>query len=139
MDSFTGIGDEKALKIIEKVAKEFDLPTITDIHQVEDAALASNYVDVLQIPAFLVRQTDLLVAAAKTNKFINLKKSQFMSPESMQFAVDKINSTGNKNTWITERGTQFGYQDLIVDYRGNTCYEEFCSYNFRCDSFSSTA
>ena len=125
LDSFTGIGDEKALKIIEKVAKEFDLPTITDIHQVEDAALASNYVDVLQIPAFLVRQTDLLVAAAKTNKFINLKKGQFMSPESMEFAVDKINSTGNKNTWITERGTQFGYQDLIVDYRGIPVMKNF--------------
>ena len=125
LDSFTGIGDEKALKILEKVGKGFDLPTITDIHQVEDAVLASNYVDVLQIPAFLVRQTDLLVAAAKTNKFINLKKGQFMSPESMQFAVDKIKSTGNKNIWITDRGTQFGYQDLIVDFRGIPVMKNF--------------
>ena len=125
LDSFTGIGDEKALKILEKVGKGFDLPTITDIHQLEDATLASNYVDVLQIPAFLVRQTDLLVAAAKTNKFINLKKGQFMSPESMQFAVDKIKSTGNKNIWITDRGTQFGYQDLIVDYRGIPVMKNF--------------
>ena len=125
IDSFTGIGDEKALKILEKVGKTFNLPTLTDIHQIEDTALASNYVDVLQIPAFLVRQTDLLVAAAKTNKFINLKKGQFMSPESMEFAVDKIKSTGNENTWITERGTQFGYQDLIVDFRGIPVMKNF--------------
>ena len=125
LDSFTGIGDEKALKILEKVGKRFDLPTITDIHQLEDAELASNYVDVLQIPAFLVRQTDLLIAAGKTKKFINLKKGQFMSPESMQFAVNKIKSTGNKNTWITDRGTQFGYKDLIVDYRGIPVMKNF--------------
>ena len=118
LDSFTGIGDEKALKILEKVGKNFDLPTVTDIHQVEDAEMAANYVDVLQIPAFLVRQTDLLVAAAKTNKYINLKKGQFMSPESMEFAVQKVKDSGNKNAWITDRGTQFGYQDLIVDFRG---------------------
>lgn len=118
LDSFTGIGDEKALKILEKVGKNFDLPTVTDIHQVEDAEMAANYVDVLQIPAFLVRQTDLLVAAAKTKKYINLKKGQFMSPESMEFAVQKVKDSGNKNTWITDRGTQFGYQDLIVDFRG---------------------
>lgn len=118
LDSFTGIGDEKALKILEKVGKNFDLPTVTDIHQVEDAEMAANYVDVLQIPAFLVRQTDLLVAAAKTKKYINLKKGQFMSPESMEFAVQKVKDSGNKNAWITDRGTQFGYQDLIVDFRG---------------------
>ena len=125
MDSFTGIGDEKALKILEKVGKRFNLPTITDIHQIQDAAMAANYVDIIQIPAFLVRQTDLLIAAAKTNKFINLKKGQFMSPESMQYAVDKIKSTGNENTWITDRGTQFGYQDLIVDFRGIPVMKKF--------------
>ena len=125
LDSFTGIGDEKALKILEKVGKRFDLPTVTDIHQIQDAAMAANYVDIIQIPAFLVRQTDLLIAAAKTNKFINLKKGQFMSPESMQYAVDKIKSTGNENTWITERGTQFGYQDLIVDFRGIPVMKKF--------------
>ena len=125
LDSFTGIGDEKALKILEKVGKRFNLPTITDIHQIQDAAMAANYVDIIQIPAFLVRQTDLLIAAAKTNKFINLKKGQFMSPESMQYAVDKIKSTGNENTWITERGTQFGYQDLMVDFRGIPVMKKF--------------
>ena len=125
LDSFTGIGDEKALKILEKVGKRFNLPTTTDIHQIQDAAMAANYVDIIQIPAFLVRQTDLLIAAAKTNKFINLKKGQFMSPESMQYAVDKIKSTGNENTWITDRGTQFGYQDLIVDFRGIPVMKKF--------------
>jgi 2-dehydro-3-deoxyphosphooctonate aldolase (KDO 8-P synthase) len=125
LDSFTGIGDEKALKILEKVGKRFNLPTITDIHQIQDASMAANYVDIIQIPAFLVRQTDLLNAAAKTNKFINLKKGQFMSPESMQYAVDKIKSTGNENTWITDRGTQFGYQDLIVDFRGIPVMKKF--------------
>ena len=125
LDSFTGIGDEKALKILEKVGKRFNLPTITDIHQIQDAAKAANYVDIIQIPAFLVRQTDLLIAAAKTNKTINLKKGQFMSPESMQYAVDKIKSTGNENTWITDRGTQFGYQDLIVDFRGIPVMKKF--------------
>ena len=125
LDSFTGIGDEKALKILEKVGKRFNLPTITDIHQIQDAAMAANYVDIIQIPAFLVRQTDLLIAAAKTNRFINLKKGQFMSPESMQYAVDKIKSTGNENTWITDRGTQFGYQDLIVDFRGIPVMKKF--------------
>jgi len=118
LDSYTGIGDEKALKILQKVGQSFDLPTLTDIHNEQDAEKAAAYVDVLQIPAFLVRQTDLLVAAAKTNKFVNLKKGQFMSPESMQFAVQKVKDSGNENTWITDRGTQFGYQDLIVDFRG---------------------
>ena len=125
LDSFTGIGDEKALKILEKVGKRFNLPTTTDIHQIQDAAMAANYVDIIQIPAFLVRQTDLLIAAAKTNKTINLKKGQFMSPESMQYAVDKIKSSGNENTWITDRGTQFGYQDLIVDFRGIPVMKKF--------------
>ena len=118
IDSFTGIGDEKALKILRKVSETFDVPTITDIHQVEDAAMAAAYVDVLQIPAFLVRQTDLVVAAAKTGKVVNLKKGQFMSPESMQHAVRKVSDSGNDHAWITDRGTMFGYQDMVVDFRG---------------------
>lgn len=118
IDSFTGIGDVKALRILEKVSRTFDVPTITDIHTEEDAAKAAEYVDVLQIPAFLVRQTDLVVAAAETGKYVNLKKGQFMSPESMKHAVQKVLDTGNQNAWITDRGTMFGYQDLIVDMRG---------------------
>ena len=118
IDSFTGIGDEKALKILRKVSETFDVPTVTDIHEVSDAAMAAEYVDVLQIPAFLVRQTDLVVAAAETGKVVNLKKGQFMSPESMQHAVTKVTETGNENVWITDRGTMFGYQDMIVDFRG---------------------
>lgn len=118
IDSFTGIGDEKALKILQKVSETFDVPTVTDIHEVEDAALAANYVDVLQIPAFLVRQTSLVVAAAKTGKVVNLKKGQFMSPESMQHAVKKVTDCGNEQVVITDRGTMFGYQDMIVDFRG---------------------
>jgi len=118
LDSFTGIGDEKALIILSKIKKQFKIPVITDIHSVSDANFASDYVDILQIPAFLIRQTDLLVAAAKTKKVINLKKGQFMSPESMKFAVNKIIESGNKNVMITDRGTMFGYQDLIVDFRG---------------------
>ena len=125
IDSFTGIGDEKALKILEKVSKTFDVPTVTDIHSEDDAAKAAGYVDILQIPAFLVRQTDLLVAAAKTKKFVNLKKGQFMSPESMQFAVQKVKDSGNENAWITDRGTQFGYHDLIVDFRGIPVMKKF--------------
>lgn len=118
IDSFTGIGNEKALKILKKVGDTFHVPTLTDIHEARDAALAAQYVDVLQIPAFLVRQTDLVVAAAKTGKVVNLKKGQFMSPESMQFAVQKVKDSGNPNAWVTDRGTQFGYTDLIVDFRG---------------------
>ncbi|WP_445736460.1 3-deoxy-8-phosphooctulonate synthase [Mariniflexile sp.] len=118
VDSFTGIGDEKALKILQKVSDTFDVPTVTDIHEISDAYLAAQYVDVLQIPAFLVRQTDLLVAAAETGKVVNLKKGQFMSPESMKHAVQKVYDSGNKNAWITDRGTMFGYQDMIVDFRG---------------------
>lgn len=118
IDSFTGIGDEKALKILDKVGKTFNVPTLTDIHEKKDAAMAAAYVDVLQIPAFLVRQTDLVVAAAQTGKVINLKKGQFMSPSAMRFAAQKVHDSGNSNYWLTERGTQFGYQDLIVDYRG---------------------
>ena len=118
IDSFTGIGDGKALSILKKIVDHFNVPVITDIHDVNDANHAAKYVDILQIPAFLVRQTDLLVAAAKTNKVINLKKGQFMSPESMQFAVNKIIESGNQDVMITDRGTMFGYQDLIVDFRG---------------------
>ena len=118
IDSFTGIGNEKALQILQKVGQTFDVPTVTDIHEVEDASLAANYVDVLQIPAFLVRQTDLVVAAAKTGKYINLKKGQFMSPESMVHAVKKVTDSSNDNVWITDRGTMFGYQDMVVDFRG---------------------
>lgn len=118
IDSFTGIGDEKALNILAKVGKTFDVPTVTDIHEVQDAAMAAAYVEVLQIPAFLVRQTDLVVAAARTGKVVNLKKGQFMSSDAMQFAVQKVKDSGNENAWITERGTMFGYQDLIVDFRG---------------------
>ena len=118
IDSFSGIGDGKALKILQKVSQEFQVPTVTDIHVPEDAALAAEYVDVLQIPAFLVRQTDLVVAAAKTGKTVNLKKGQFMSPESMSHAVKKVTDSGNQQVVLTERGTMFGYQDLVVDYRG---------------------
>ena len=118
LDSFTGIGDEKALSILKKIRDHFNIPVITDIHNENDAQVAAEYVDILQIPAFLVRQTDLLVSAAKTNKVINLKKGQFMSPESMQFAVNKIIESGNQDVMITDRGTMFGYQDLIVDFRG---------------------
>jgi len=118
VDSFTGIGDEKALQILKKVGDTFDIPTTTDIHENEHAALAAQFVDVLQIPAFLVRQTDLLVAAAKTNKCVTLKKGQFLSPEAMQFAVQKVIDSGNEKTAIIERGNSFGYTDLVVDFRG---------------------
>src|SRR5210317_1313359 len=118
IDSFTGIGDEKALKILNKVSDTFNVPTVTDIHEVSDANMAAQYVDVLQIPAFLVRQTDLVVAAAKTGKVVNLKKGQFMSPEAMKHAVQKVKDSGSDKAWITDRGTMFGYQDMIVDFRG---------------------
>lgn len=118
IDSFTGIGDETALKILKKVKDTFNIPVVTDIHTEEEAAIAAEYVDILQIPAFLCRQTDLLVAAAKTGKMVNIKKGQFLSPEAMSFAVQKIRDAGNNKVAITERGTTFGYQDLIVDYRG---------------------
>ncbi len=122
--SFTGIGDEKALQLIQAVGKQFNLPTTTDIHTAGEAAIAANYVDVLQIPAFLCRQTDLLLAAAATGKIVNVKKGQFVNGPSMKFAVDKIKQAGNENVWLTERGNSFGYQDLIVDYRNITWMKE---------------
>lgn len=115
--SFTGLGDETALKMIADVKKKFSLPATTDIHTAQEAAIAANYVDVLQIPAFLCRQTDLLIAAAETGKIVNVKKGQFVSGEAMQFAVTKIQNADNKKVLLTERGTTFGYQDLVVDYR----------------------
>lgn len=118
IDSFTGIGDEKALKILGKVREQFGIPTVTDIHLPEEAAMAAEYVDILQIPAFLCRQTDLLVAAAKTGKAVNIKKGQFLSPEAMRFAAQKVVESGNREVILTERGTTFGYQDLLIDYRG---------------------
>lgn len=118
IDSFTGIGDEKALKILAKVRETFGVPVVTDIHTAGEAAMAAEYVDVLQIPAFLCRQTDLLVAAAETGKAVNIKKGQFLSPEAMGFALQKVRDAGNDNVALTERGVTFGYQDLVVDYRG---------------------
>ena len=118
LDSFTGIGDEKALKILSKVSREFAIPTVTDIHESQEAAMAAEYVDILQIPAFLCRQTDLLIAAARTGKIINIKKGQFLSAGAMRFAVDKVQDSGNANVMLTDRGNTFGYQDMIVDFRG---------------------
>ena len=125
VDSFTGIGDEKALKILRKVSETFNVPTVTDVHEVSDAEKAAEFVDVLQIPAFLVRQTDLVVAAANTGKTVNLKKGQFMSPESMKHAVKKVTDSGNNEVMITDRGTMFGYQDMVVDFRGIPTMKEF--------------
>ena len=125
IDSFTGIGDEKALKVLRKVSETFKVPTVTDIHEISDAAMAAEYVDVLQIPAFLVRQTDLVVAAAETGKVVNLKKGQFMSPESMKHAVTKVTDCNNEQVMVTDRGTMFGYQDMIVDFRGIPTMRQF--------------
>ena len=118
LDSFSGIGNEKALSILKAVGEKYDIPTVTDIHSAAEAGFAARYVDVLQIPAFLCRQTDLLIAAAETEKVVNIKKGQFLSPDAMKFAVNKVRDSGNTNVMITERGTTFGYQDLVVDFRG---------------------
>ena len=125
LESFIGIGDEKALKVLQKIAKEFELPVVTDIHAPAEAAMAAEYVDVLQIPAFLCRQTDLLVAAAKTGKTVNIKKGQFLSGEAMGFAVEKVRQSGNDKVMLTERGSMFGYQDLVVDYRNIAAMQKF--------------
>ena len=127
IDSFTGIGDEKALKILQKVGVHYNIPTVTDIHESSDAALAAQYVDVLQIPAFLVRQTDLVVAAAETGRVVNLKKGQFMSPESMKHAVQKVLDSHNENVMVTDRGAMYGYQDMIVDFRGIPTMRQFAT------------
>ncbi|MFY7664598.1 3-deoxy-8-phosphooctulonate synthase [Flavobacterium sp.] len=127
IDSFSGIGDEKALKILQKVGQTFDIPTVTDIHTNEDAPKAAEFVNVLQIPAFLVRQTDLVVAAAQTGKTVNLKKGQFMSPESMKHAVQKVLDCHNQNVMATDRGSMFGYQDMIVDFRGIPAMQQFAT------------
>ena len=118
IDSFTGIGDEKALALLAEIASKHGVPVTTDIHSAEEAAMAAQYVDVLQIPAFLCRQTDLVVAAAKTGKIVNIKKGQFLSADSMKHAVKKVHDSGNEECWVTERGTTFGYEDLVVDMRG---------------------
>lgn len=125
LDSFTGIGDKKALEAIHRVKSELGIAVITDVHSVEEAKLAAEYVDVLQIPAFLARQTELLLAAGETGKIVSIKKGQFMSPESMQFAVEKVISTGNHRVLLTERGTMFGYGDLVVDYRGIPIMQQY--------------
>ena len=117
LDSFTGIGDVRALEILDRVRQQFSVPIVTDIHTADEAALAAQYVDVLQIPAFLCRQTDILIAAAKTGKVVNVKKGQFVSPEAMRFAVEKIQQSGNEKIMLTDRGTMFGYHDIVVDYR----------------------
>lgn len=118
IDSFTGIGDIEALKVLRKVRETFHIPVVTDIHSANEAQMAAEYVDVLQIPAFLCRQTDLLVAAAQTGRTVNIKKGQFLSPEAMKFAVQKVRDAGGYDVAVTERGVTFGYQDLVVDYRG---------------------
>lgn len=125
VDSFTGIGDVKALEIIKKVGEKYNIPTTTDIHEISHAELAAQYVDVLQIPAFLVRQTDLVVAAAQTGKTVTLKKGQFLSPESMKFAVQKVKDSGNDKVAIIERGNSFGYTDLVVDFRGIPVMQQY--------------
>ena len=118
LDSYTGIGDIEGLEILKEIGEKYNIPVVTDIHSAEEAEIAAKYVDVLQIPAFLCRQTDILVAAAKTGKVVNIKKGQFLAPESMQFATQKVVESGNTNIWLTDRGTMLGYGDLVVDYRG---------------------
>ncbi len=125
LDSFTGIGDVEALEMLARVRADLQVPVVTDIHSAEEAEMAAKYVDILQIPAFLCRQTDLLVAAAKTGKIINIKKGQFLSGEAMGFAVDKVRQSGNGKVMLTERGSMFGYQDLVVDYRNIAAMQQF--------------
>ena len=125
IESFTGIGDRKALELLAEVKKRFGVSVTTDIHSVEEAAMVAEFVDVLQIPAFLCRQTDILVAAARTGKVVNIKKGQFLSAESMIHAVNKVRDSGNEGVWVTERGTTFGYEDLVVDMRGIQTMREF--------------
>jgi 2-dehydro-3-deoxyphosphooctonate aldolase (KDO 8-P synthase) len=125
IDSFTGIGDDKALAVLAKVKKEFGVAVTTDVHTAEEARWAGDVVDVLQIPAFLCRQTDLLIAAAQTGRVVNVKKGQFLSAESMQFAVGKVRDAGNEKAWLTERGTTFGYQDLVLDFRGIPVMQQY--------------
>lgn len=127
LDSFQGIGDEKALRILRKIGETFNIPVVTDIHLPSEAAMAAEYVDMLQIPAFLCRQTDLLLAAAETGKFVNVKKGQFLAPASMRYAVEKVRAQGNENVAVTERGSMFGYGDLVVDMRGIPQMKECCA------------
>jgi 2-dehydro-3-deoxyphosphooctonate aldolase (KDO 8-P synthase) len=125
LDSFTGIGDIEALSILKKVGQQYNVPTVTDIHESHEAEMAAEYVDVLQIPAFLFRQTELLVAASKTGKFVNIKKGQFAGSKAMQHAAQKVVDSGNNNILLTDRGNMFGYQDMIVDYRNITKMRQF--------------
>ena len=125
VDSFTGIGDEKALKILKKVGDTFGIPTVTDVHETHECAMAAEYVDVLQIPAFLCRQTELLIAAAETGKIVNIKKGQFLAPGAMKFAAQKVVDSGNNNVILCDRGSSFGYSDLVVDFRGFPEMKEF--------------
>lgn len=125
LDSFTGIGDEKGLKILGEIREKYNIPVVTDIHSTEEAERAARFVDVIQIPAFLCRQTDILVAAAKTGKVVNIKKGQFLSPEAMRFAMDKVADSGNEKIVLTDRGTMFGYHDLIVDFRSIPIMKSF--------------
>lgn len=125
LDSFTGIGDEKALKILGQIREKYNVPVVTDIHSAEEAERAARFVDIIQIPAFLCRQTDILLAAAKTGKVVNIKKGQFLSPEAMRFAMDKVADSGNEKIILTDRGTMFGYHDLIVDFRSIPIMKSF--------------
>jgi 2-dehydro-3-deoxyphosphooctonate aldolase (KDO 8-P synthase) len=127
LDSYSGVGDKQALEILQKIKLDLNVPILTDVHSEFEIEEVAKFVDIIQIPAFLCRQTELLIAAAKTGKYVNIKKGQFMSPEAMKFAVEKINKSGNQNVMLTERGVSFGYQDLIVDFRAIPIMKSFCS------------